>query len=48
VKIETFDLELDTPCFRGGAEPDKQAEIRAPSIHGSAPLVALRSQWRHL
>lgn len=31
---ETFHLELITPCFCGGAEPEKQAEIRAPSIRG--------------
>jgi CRISPR-associated protein Cmr1 len=30
----TFQLELITPCFCGGAEPDKHAEIRAPSIRG--------------
>jgi hypothetical protein len=34
VKTETFHLELITPCFCGGAEPEKQAEIRAPSIRG--------------
>lgn len=34
MKTETFHLELLTPCFCGGAEPDKQAEIRAPSIRG--------------
>ncbi|MCL5099191.1 MAG: type III-B CRISPR module RAMP protein Cmr1, partial [Candidatus Omnitrophica bacterium] len=34
MKYETFHLELITPCFCGGAEPDKQAEIRAPSIRG--------------
>lgn len=34
MKTETFHLELITPCFCGGAEPDKQAEIRAPSIRG--------------
>lgn len=31
---ETFHLELITPCFCGGAEPDKHAEIRVPSIRG--------------
>jgi len=31
---QLFHLELITPCFCGGAEPDKQAEIRAPSIRG--------------
>lgn len=34
MKSETFHLELITPCFCGGAEPEKQAEIRAPSIRG--------------
>jgi CRISPR type III-B/RAMP module RAMP protein Cmr1 len=34
MKTETFQFELLTPCFCGGAEPDKQAEIRAPSIRG--------------
>jgi hypothetical protein len=34
MKSQTFTLELITPCFCGGAEPDKQAEIRAPSIRG--------------
>lgn len=34
MKSETFHLELITPCFCGGAEPDQQAEIRAPSIRG--------------
>lgn len=34
MKTETFHLELITPCFCGGAEPQKQAEIRAPSIRG--------------
>jgi CRISPR-associated protein Cmr1 len=34
MKSATFDLELITPCFCGGAEPEKQAEIRAPSIRG--------------
>ena len=29
-----FQLELITPCFCAGAEPEKQAEIRAPSIRG--------------
>jgi CRISPR-associated protein Cmr1 len=31
---KTYELELITPCFCGGAQPDKQAEIRAPSIRG--------------
>ena len=31
---QTYRLELITPCFCGGAEPDKRAEIRAPSIRG--------------
>ena len=34
MKTEAFHLELITPCFCGGAEPDRQAEIRAPSIRG--------------
>jgi len=34
MKNQTFQLELITPCFCGGAEPEKQAEIRAPSIRG--------------
>jgi len=34
MKTQTFQLELITPCFCGGAEPEKQAEIRAPSIRG--------------
>lgn len=34
MKSETFHLELITPCFCGGSEPDKQAEIRASSIRG--------------
>jgi len=29
-----FQIELITPCFCAGAQPDKQAEIRAPSIRG--------------
>jgi len=34
MKTEAFHFEVITPCFCGGAEPDKQAEIRAPSIRG--------------
>lgn len=34
VKTETFHFELLTPCFCGGAEPEKRAEIRASSIRG--------------
>lgn len=34
MKTETFHLELITPAFCGGAEPERQAEIRAPSIRG--------------
>ena len=34
MKTQGFKLELITPCFCGGAEPDRQAEIRAPSIRG--------------
>jgi CRISPR-associated protein Cmr1 len=31
---KTYEIELLTPCFCGGAEPDKRAEIRVPSIRG--------------
>jgi CRISPR type III-B/RAMP module RAMP protein Cmr1 len=34
MKTQTFHLEIITPCFCGGAEPERQAEIRAPSIRG--------------
>jgi CRISPR-associated protein Cmr1 len=34
MKTQTFHLELITPCFCGGANPQEQAEIRAPSIRG--------------
>jgi CRISPR/Cas system CMR-associated protein Cmr1 (group 7 of RAMP superfamily) len=34
MKIGTFEIEIITPCFCGGAEPEKRAEIRAPSIRG--------------
>lgn len=34
MKTETFELEIITPCFCGGAQPEKEAEIRAPSIRG--------------
>ncbi|NLH73751.1 MAG: type III-B CRISPR module RAMP protein Cmr1 [Verrucomicrobia bacterium] len=34
MKTSTFLFEVITPCFCGGAEPEKQAEIRAPSIRG--------------
>lgn len=34
MRAETFHLELITPCFCGGAEPEQSAEIRAPSIRG--------------
>jgi CRISPR type III-B/RAMP module RAMP protein Cmr1 len=34
MKTATFQFELITPCFCGGAEPERQAEIRAPSIRG--------------
>jgi CRISPR type III-B/RAMP module RAMP protein Cmr1 len=34
MKTEAFHFELITPCFCGGAAPDTQAEIRAPSIRG--------------
>jgi CRISPR type III-B/RAMP module RAMP protein Cmr1 len=31
---QKFRLDIITPCFCGGAEPDKQAEIRPASIRG--------------
>jgi CRISPR-associated protein Cmr1 len=34
MKTQTFHLEIITPCFCGGAEPERQAEIRAASIRG--------------
>jgi len=34
MKREIYTLELITPCLAGGAEPEKQAEIRAPAIRG--------------
>lgn len=34
MNAESFHFEILTPCFCGGAEPDRQAEIRAPSIRG--------------
>jgi hypothetical protein len=34
MKTETFHLELITPCFCGGAQPDQQAEIRSSAIRG--------------
>jgi CRISPR type III-B/RAMP module RAMP protein Cmr1 len=34
MKTQTFHLELITPCFCGGANPQEQAEIRASSIRG--------------
>ena len=34
MKREMYSLQVITPCFAGGAEPEKQAEIRAPSIRG--------------
>lgn len=34
MKSETFEFEIITPCFCGGAEPQERAEIRAPSIRG--------------
>lgn len=37
----TLPCELLTPAFLGGAEPNKQAELRPPSIRG-----ALRAWWR--
>ncbi|HOX00913.1 MAG TPA: type III-B CRISPR module RAMP protein Cmr1 [Candidatus Paceibacterota bacterium] len=34
MKTATFDLDIISPCFCGGAQPKKTAEIRAPSIRG--------------
>jgi CRISPR-associated protein Cmr1 len=34
MKKATFEFELLTPAFAGGAEPKNRAEIRAPSIRG--------------
>lgn len=34
MKREIYSLELITPCLAGGAEPEKQAELRAPAIRG--------------
>ncbi len=34
MKTITAALELITPCFCGGAQPEVQAEVRAPSIRG--------------
>ncbi len=34
MKREIYSLELITPCFAGGAEPEKQAEVRASAIRG--------------
>ena len=34
MRTDTFHFDIITPCFCGGAEPGKQAEIRAPSIRG--------------
>jgi len=34
MKRELYSLQLITPCFAGGAEPEKQAEVRAPAIRG--------------
>ena len=31
---QSYELELITPCFCGGAEPEKQAEIRSSSVRG--------------
>ncbi len=31
---QTYEIDLITPCFCGGAEPEKQAEIRSSSIRG--------------
>jgi CRISPR-associated protein Cmr1 len=32
--LQTYSLEVITPCFCGGAEPDQRAEIRPASIRG--------------
>jgi len=40
VETKTFDIEVVTPMFLGGADP-KKAELRVPSIKG-----ALRFWWR--
>lgn len=34
MKTESIHLQFITPCFCGGAEPERHAEIRAPSIRG--------------
>src|SRR5437773_6635697 len=34
MKTQQFTLEVITPCFSGGAEPEKMAEIRAASVRG--------------
>ncbi len=31
---QTYQIDIITPCFCGGAEPEKQAEIRSSSIRG--------------
>lgn len=31
---QTYEIQIITPCFCGGAIPEQQAEIRAPSIRG--------------
>lgn len=31
---QTYEIEIITPCFLGGAEPEQRAEIRASSIRG--------------
>lgn len=37
----TVTLKTVTPMFLGGAEPDKKAELRAPSIKGAMRF------WKH-
>jgi len=34
MKRESYSLQVISPCFSGGADPKKQAEIRAPAIRG--------------
>ncbi|MCL5099226.1 MAG: type III-B CRISPR module RAMP protein Cmr1, partial [Candidatus Omnitrophica bacterium] len=34
MNTQTFPFELVTPCFSGSANPEAQAEIRAPAIRG--------------
>jgi len=34
MRREVYSLQIISPCFAGGAEPEKQAEVRAPTIRG--------------